>query len=91
MRLTSFFAIMEHHGHNHVYQDTTYVKEFYAAFHNWLETLAYDYHEPENQERFIADKADYIHHNLDREQWSHMLNLELFEKFVDFYDAQLER
>ena len=79
------FVMLEHQGHNYVYDDMTYINDFNAAFDKWLMTLDYDYKAKENKDRFAADKAEYIHQNLDREQWSHMLNKDLFEDFVSFF------
>ena len=81
------FIRPEDRGHNYVYDDMGYINEFNAGFDQWLETLDYDYHAKENTERFAADKADYFHNNLDREQWCHKLDTALFEKFLDFYNA----
>ena len=67
----------------------TYINEFNAEFDKWIETLDYDYNAKENQERFSEDKAEYIHSNLDRDKWCDMLNAELFESFVSFYDEHL--
>lgn len=83
------FVCFEDKGHNHVYHDTSYVDAFNAEFDQWLAALAYDYHAVENKEQFAADKADYICNNLDRNRWCSMLNEELFENFVSFYDAHL--
>lgn len=83
------FILLEDQGHNYVYNDMTYINQFNAEFDKWLETLDYDYNIDENKERFAADKADYIHQNLDREQWCNMLDAELFECFVKFYDEHL--
>ncbi len=83
------FIRFEDRGHNYVYDDTAYIDQFNAEFDKWLETLDYDYNAAENRERFSADKADYIHNNLDRDKWCNMLNAELFEEFVDFYDRHL--
>ena len=83
------FVRLEHNGHDYVYQDTTYIKAFNEGIDNWLKTLDYDYHAPENQKRLLADRTEYIHSHLDRYQWSHTLNMELFQQFADFYDAQL--
>lgn len=83
------FIRLEDKGHNYVYDDATYVDEFNAEFDKWLKTLDYDYNITENKERFIADKANYISRNLDRNQWCNMLNDELFEEFVKFYDYNL--
>ena len=68
----------------------TYINEFNAEFDKWLETLDYDYNAKENKERFSEEKAEYIERNLDRERWSHKLDTELFDRFVDFYDASLK-
>lgn len=84
------FIRFEDKGHNYVYDDMTYINEFNAAFDRWLETLDYDYNAEENRERFSSDKAEYIHKNLDRDKWCNMLNLELFESFVSFYDEHLK-
>lgn len=83
------FVRLEDKGHNYVYHDTSYVDEFNAEFDKWRETLDYDYKAEENKDRFSAEKAEYIHNNLDRNRWGNMLNLELFEKFVRFYDGHL--
>ena len=83
------FVRLEDKGHDYVYHDTSYVDEFNAEFDKWRETLDYDYKAEENKERFSADKAEYLHNNLDRNRWGNMLNLELFEKFVRFYDDHL--
>lgn len=84
------FIRFEDKGHNYVYNDMTYVNAWNAAFDKWLETLDYDYNAAENKERFEADKADYIHSHLDRDKWCNMLNTELFENFVQFYDENLK-
>ena len=84
------FIRFEDKGHNYVYNDMTYVNTWNAAFDKWLETLDYDYNAAENKERFEADKADYIHSHLDRDKWCNMLNTELFENFVQFYDENLK-
>lgn len=83
------FIRFEDRGHSYIYLDTTYLNEFNAAFDIWLETLDYDVHAAENGERFAADKADYIHSHLDRDKWSNMLDQDLFEDFVRFYDENL--
>ena len=83
------FIRLEDSGHNYVYDDQTYINEFNAGFDKWLETLDYDYKAKENNERFAQDKAAYIHENLDREQWSHMLDRDLFDRFLNFFDEFL--
>lgn len=80
------FILLEGSGHNYVFDDMTYINAFNAEFDEWLNTLGYDYKAKENLDKFSADKAEYIHNNLDREQWSHKLNTELFEEFVRFFD-----
>ena len=83
------FIHVEDRGHDHVYNDLSYINEFNAEFDKWLETLDYDYKAEENKEHFSEDKAAYISNNLDRDKWSDMLNDELFEKFVNFYNEQI--
>lgn len=54
-------------------------------------TVAKENHNAENnKERFIADKENYINENLDRKRWSNMLDAELFEQFLEFYNASIE-
>lgn len=84
------FIRLEDKGHNYVYNDMSYINKFNMEFDNWLETLDYDYNNVENKEKFEADKSDYIYNNLDRNKWCNMLNLELFEDFVLFYDEHLK-
>lgn len=84
------FIHFEDRGHNHVYHDTTYINEFNAELDKWCETLDYDYETEENKERFTADKTDYINKNLDRKEWSNMLDPEIFEQFLNFYDKNIE-
>ena len=84
------FIRLEDKGHNYVYDDMTYVNEFNAEFDKWLETLDYDCDDAENRERFAIDKSDYIDNHLDRDKWCNMLNSELFESFVSFYDEHLK-
>lgn len=84
------FIRLEDAGHSYVYRDMTYVNEFNSAFDEWLEELDYDYNAAGNRERFMTDKAGYIHNNLDRDKWTDLLNKELFEKFGNFYDEHLK-
>lgn len=83
------FVRLEDKGHNYVYHNTSYVDEFNASFEKWRETLDYDYKAEENKERFSVDKAEYIRKNLDKNKWCNMLDSELFENFVSFYDSHL--
>ena len=76
-------------GHS-IFNDYTYADEFDAGFDDWLKTLDYDYNLEENKDRFIEDKADYIHKNLDREKWTNTLDQELFGQFLEFYDSALK-
>lgn len=83
------FIRFEDRGHNYVYNDRTYIDEFNADFDAWLETLSYDHNSKDNQERFSEDKAEYIRQNLDRSKWTSIIDEELFEQFVSFYDEHL--
>ncbi len=84
------FVRLENAGHNY-FNLETYSNEFNEEFDKWLETLDYDYNAAENKERFIEEKADYIHNNLDRDKWCNTLDNELFQCFVDFYDEQFKK
>lgn len=37
----------------------------------------------------MADKAEYIHTNLNRGRWCNMLNEKLFDQFLSFCDSSL--
>ena len=80
------FLRFEDRGHNHIFDDRSYIDEYNAAFDQWLQTLDYDYSAAENKEQFIADKAAYTRQNLDREK---LLDSELFEQFLNFYDKNI--
>ena len=82
------FIRFEDRGHNDVFNDPqdTYKDEFNSGFDDWLKTLDYDYEADENKDRFIKDKAEYITENLDHERWSSRLDLDLFARFLDFYE-----
>ena len=86
------FIKFEDRGHSGIYLDPNneYANEFYAGFAEWLETLDYDYNSKDNKERFVEDKTNYINTNLDHEQWSHRLDMDLFSKFLDFYNQAIE-
>ena len=84
------FIRLEHSGHNYVYDDTTYIDDFNAEFDDWLKTLDYDYKADEYSECFASDKAEYIHEHLDREKWCSMLDEELFDRFLCFYNEHLD-
>lgn len=81
------FICLEDKGHNYVYHDMTYINQLNAAYDKWLETLNYDYNNANHKEQFAVDKANYINNHLDRDKWCNMLDAELFERFVNFYDA----
>ncbi len=83
------FIRPEDRGHSYVYNDMTYINQFNAEFDEWLETLDYDPKADENKERFTAEKADYIRSHLDRSQWSNILDQQLFDRFVRFFDAHI--
>ena len=84
------FMHFDDRGHNYVYHDTTYIDEFNKEFDKWLETLDYDYNAEENKERFVEDKSKYMKENLDRKKWCNMLEPEIFDEFVAFYDASIK-
>lgn len=84
------FIRLENRGHDYVFDDMTYINEFNKGFDKWFETLNYDYQAEENNELFAIERTNYILQNLDREEWCNKIDKELFEKFVDFYDAHLE-
>ena len=37
----------------------------------------------------MKDKADYINEHLDRYKWSHRLDEELFDTFLEFYEKNI--
>ncbi len=83
------FLLFDDKGHNDIYCDKTYRDEFNAEFDRWLPTLDYDYKAEENTDRFIKDKADYIHEHLDREKWCNRLNMTMMDDFLSFYNENL--
>lgn len=83
------FIRLEDRGHDYVYNDTSYIREFDQNFDQWMNSLDYDCKAAENEQRFIADKAAYIRANLDREKWSGKLDTDLFERFLQFYDSHI--
>lgn len=84
------FIRFENRGHNYVYTDAAYINKFTTELDKWSETLDYDRNAAENRKRFESDKADYIHGHLDRDKWCNALDVDLFDKFVKFYDDNLE-
>ncbi len=83
------FIRLENRGHNFFNDQAAYINEFNDTFDKWRETLDYDYKAEENKERFAADKADYINQNLDREKYADMLDTDLFDRFLKFYDDNI--
>ena len=85
------FMRFEDRGHNNILMDQgdTYEDELDLAFAEWLTTLDYDYKAEENKERFKMDKTNYLNEHLDRERWSHRLDEELFNQFLEFYEAAI--
>ena len=77
-------------GHNSIFNDQTYMNAFNAEFDQWKETLGYDISADENRERFQQDRAAYISEHLDRSEYCDMLDKELFEQFLGFYDAHTQ-
>lgn len=83
------FTMLEDKGHNYVYcsyEALDYIDSFNSDFLDWAESLDYDYNDSKNTDRFIADKAEYLKTNLDREQWSNLLDTELYEEILVFYN-----
>ncbi|MBR4223471.1 MAG: alpha/beta fold hydrolase [Oscillospiraceae bacterium] len=83
------FVRLEDKGHNYVYDDLTYPNEFNIEYDEWKNSLGYDITAPENSERFSSDKDEYMRTHLDREKWTHMLDEDLFDRFVAFYDEHI--
>ena len=84
------FVRLEDKGHNYVYDDLTYINEFNAGYDEWRDNLDYDFKAKENKDRYTEERAEYFHRHLDREKWSHMLDDELFEKFLNFYNEHMK-
>lgn len=85
------FMHFEDRGHDNFFVDpnNTYKVELAQIIEKWAETLSYDFKTEENKEKFAKDKADFIEANLDRQSWANTLDLQLFERFLDFYDDNL--
>lgn len=85
------FLRFQDRGHSDFFvdPDNSYKEEFNAPFKEWTASLDYDVNAEENRARFAKDKAAYIEGHLDREKWSHRLDVDLFRRFVEFYDAHL--
>ena len=83
------FILLENREHNFFNMQPVYIDEFNNSLDKWLETLDYDYKADENKERFAADKADYINQNLDRKKYANMLDNDLFERILKFYDDNI--
>ena len=86
------FMRFEDRGHNEIFidQDNTYLDDLNGEFAGWVETLDYDYKAEENKDRFAQDKINYINEHLDREKYSHRLDEELFDQFLEFYEQALK-
>ena len=84
------FIRLEDKGHNHIFDDMAYFKVFFEDMQKWTDSLDYDYKAEEDQQRFTDDKAEYIRQHMDREKWSHSLDKELSERFVTFYDENMQ-
>lgn len=84
------FIRPENNEHDHVYHNMIYINEFNAEFDKWLETLDYDYNLENNKERFIKDKENYLNENLDRGKWSDMLDTQMFQRFLEFYNTNID-
>lgn len=86
------FLHFEDKGHNDFFvdRDDTYRNELDAELDKWAEMLGYDRKAEENKERFADDRAEYINAHLDRARWSNRLDKELFDRFLDFYDRNMQ-
>lgn len=83
------FIRFEDKGHNTILNDpdNTYSEEFDVPFGEWYDSLDYD---PDaDKDRYMKDKADYINEHLDRYRWSHRLDEELFDTFLEFYEKNI--
>ena len=83
------FQRFENRGHNFIFSQTGYLREFYADMNRWAETLDYDIYDAANAERFQNEKAAFIRNHLDREKLTHDLDPELFDGFLAFYDEHI--
>ena len=87
------FLHFEDKGHSDFFIDgnDTYREEFDAEFDKWFETLGYDRKAEENKERFAKDRAEYINTHIDRVRWSNRLDRDLFERFLEFYNDNIDK
>lgn len=87
------FVRFKDKGHNYILNDSsnTYMDEFNAEWMEWLNAQGYDYNAEENQSRLAEDKANYLHEHLDRQKYAGRSDMELVEKFVEFYDKHVGR
>lgn len=82
------FILNENQGHSAILRSkegNDYITAFNTMFDEYIATLDYDYNAKKNKDRFIKDKADYIHKNLDRSMFCHTPNDELLQKIITFY------
>ncbi|SFQ21541.1 hypothetical protein SAMN02910358_01145 [Lachnospiraceae bacterium XBB1006] len=77
--------------HNDVYYDAYYLQEIESNVEKWRKKLDYDYRADENKERFEKEKAEFIHKHMNRKKLSNMLDVEMFESFVAFYDKNIKK
>ena len=75
----------------YVFDDTSYVDAFEQELQKWRSTLGYDPDAEENKARYAEDKAEYIRQNLNRTEWSHMVDSAMAMQFVEFYDEAIGR
>jgi hypothetical protein len=83
------FLFYENLGHSNILRSqkgNDYIKAFNAEFDKWLTTLDYDYKAKENVERFVKDKSDYLHKNLNRPLYCNTPNEKMLEKILAFYE-----
>lgn len=89
-RFTFWLFDNRDHSSFFVDQDNTYQDELNSDLDIWCQTLDYDYKAEANKARFAADKYDYTRCHLDREKWSSRLDEEMFERFLTFYNKNLQ-
>ena len=86
------FIKIKDKGHNHVFHSDDAIKEIdniNMKFNEWLKTLDYDYTKKKNINRFIEDKRNYLL-QLDRNILCNLINEELFDNIIDFYENSIK-
>ena len=83
------FLQLEDRGHNCFNKKPSYINSFNTEYKKWLSSLDYDRNADENKARFEEEKAEYYRLNLDREQYRNMLDKELFDRFIGFFNEHI--